>query len=149
MIRLFTTVLVWQTTLVPSRAIELHDSTLESVTTIDTTAIVYFVPAYVHESAGEPGLDAGSGWVQEVRLYVPNAHITGALSELPCEIWDGELTVDGERFGNCIPLPLERQGEVRLHIECVADIHISGTAVRLEPFREPRYVEEFPGVRDM
>ena len=65
---------------------------------------------------------------------------------LPCEVWGGELSVDDEVFDNCIPTPLEREGEVRLRLECAAAIYVSGSTVRLELLGEPTYLEEFPGV---
>jgi hypothetical protein len=128
-----------------NRAIELHDSTLEALIESDATAVLHFQPAYVHESAGQPGWDSGSGWVQQARLHVAEAQVTGLLSELPCDLWGGELRIDDEVFNNCIPIPLDRQGAVRLHLKCSANIHISGTAVRIEMLGDPTYVEEFRG----
>lgn len=127
-----------------NRAIEFHDSQLDTLRKIGTTAILYFSPAYIHESSGEPGWDAGSGWVQEVRLHVLNAQVTGTLSELPCNIWHGELRIDGTLF-KMIPIPFERKGEVKLQLECAANIFLSGTAIRLELIGEATYVEEFSG----
>ncbi len=128
----------------PNRAIEFHDSQLDSIGDSKGTAIVSFSPAYVHESAGDPGWDAGSGWVQEARLHVSDAQVAGTLSEIPCDVWDGELRIDGTLL-KMLPIPLEREGLVQLTLDCAANLRISGTAIKLELIGEPTYVEEFQG----
>jgi hypothetical protein len=48
-------------------AVEIHDSTLESIET-HSEVLVAMLSAYVHRSSGRPGIDAGTGWSQTVRL---------------------------------------------------------------------------------
>jgi hypothetical protein len=43
--------------------IELHDSVVANIATLEGAAIVSFQPAYLHKSEGRPGFDAGSGWL--------------------------------------------------------------------------------------
>ena len=63
--------------------IELHDSVISEIHEIDRTMVVEFAPAYVHTSRGKPGLDAGTGWVQNARLRLTGATISGDRPLLP------------------------------------------------------------------
>jgi hypothetical protein len=48
-------------------AVEIHDSTLERIEHEGDDIVAVF-SAYVHRSAGRPGIDAGSGWSQALHL---------------------------------------------------------------------------------
>ena len=50
--------------------IEIHDSRVTEISNRNGTVIVHFQPTYLHKSEGRPGLDAGTGWVQEARLIL-------------------------------------------------------------------------------
>ena len=73
-----------------------------------------------------------------------DAQVAGTLNELPCDVWHGELRIDGALF-KMLPIPFEREGLVQLNLDCAANIHISGKAIELKLVGEPTYVEEFPG----
>ena len=70
--------------------------------------------------------------------------IEGALGDLPDDLWDGELHLDGNLF-KMIPIPLEYKGDVTLDLQCNGQVHISGQAIRLELIGAPEYIEEFEG----
>src|SRR3989442_13679346 len=55
-----------------NRAIEFHDSTLLSVV-LEGRDMRIAVSAYGHESEGEPGRDAGTGWEQDVDFILTSA----------------------------------------------------------------------------
>lgn len=98
----------------PNRAIEFHDSTLDSIIVTENGDVILHLPsAYVHESQGEPGRETGSGWVQEARIYVMGATVASSLLELPCDLRDGEIRVDGEIF-QLLPIPFDRHGTFSL-----------------------------------
>ena len=128
----------------PNRAIEFHDSTLDSVTVNGSDVVLHFSSAYIHQSDGNPGWDAGSGWVQEARLHISGASLTGGISNLPCDLWDGRLRLDG-KLSEMLPIPLDYQGHVQLDLEEMETLRIFGTYVRLELVGEASYVEEFSG----
>jgi len=130
----------------PNRAIEFHDSTFESVRREGADLTVRFSAAYVHQSSGEPGVDAGSGWVQEALLYVKDGSMTGEIRELPCDLWDGSLRLGNQLF-EMIPIPLDYDGQVEISLEQDGKIQIIGTHVWLELLGAPTYVEEFSGHR--
>lgn len=75
----------------PNRAIELHDSTFDGVRKDGTDLTLRFSAAYTHQSGGKPGVDAGSGWVQEAILHVRGGSVNGEIENLPCDLWDGDL----------------------------------------------------------
>ena len=129
----------------PNRAIEFHDSTLASITVAESgDVILHLSSAYIHESHGEPGRDAGSGWVQEARIHVMGAAVAGSLLELPCNLRDGEVQLDGEVF-QLLPIPFDRHGSVQLDLECMPTgnkIRITGSGLRLEMLGVATYVEE-------
>lgn len=126
--------------------IELHDSTIAEIVRCDSTVIVHFVPAYLHKSAGRPGRDSGSGWVQEARLIFADASLSGSVPDLPCDILDGEFIISDERHDNEIPVPLlEIADSAQLHLIFgeKQEVTVKGRSVRLELIGEPKYVEQF------
>ena len=125
--------------------IELHDSIVAEITEPDGEVVVHFAPAYLHKSEGRPGVDAGTGWVQEARLIFAKASIGGSVPDLPCAVMDGELIVGAEQHDNqvTVPLAMVAHTELRLVFDSIHTVTVSGRSVRLELLGEPRYVEEF------
>src|SRR3954468_14295296 len=95
----------------PNRAIELHDSTLAAVSQIDTAAVLYFSAAYVHESVGEPGVDAGSGWYQSATFTVAGARIVSRAST-PATLIDGFVRAEGTLHRNLVPVGRPLRGTI-------------------------------------
>jgi hypothetical protein len=130
----------------PNRAIEFHDSTFDGVRQQGNDLTLRFSAAYIHESNGEPGVDAGSGWVQEALLHVEGGSIASEIRELPCDLWNGNLRLGGQLF-EMIPIPLDYDGQVEISLEQDGSMRITGTRVRLELIGTPSYVEQFRGHR--
>jgi hypothetical protein len=134
----------------PKRAMEFHDSTFDGLERDGANLTLRFSAAFIHESEGEPGLDAGIGWFQEVRLHFRNASIRGSMSKFPCYLWDGQISLADESF-QMIPVPLEYSGRVELKLvengEIEGQVEVAGMHVRMELSGEPRHVEKFPGLR--
>ena len=127
-----------------NREIEIHDATLGSLTLEQGHVVLHFSTVYIHESEGAPGIDAGSGWVQEAFLRVGSAVVAGSFSELPVDMWNGYIKLDGAVFDNTIPIPLDHQGAVELHFEGRGGtISITGASAKLELIGDATYVEEF------
>lgn len=133
----------------PDRAIEIHDSTLDSISVLNGCAVLYFSAVYIHQSAGRPGIHAGSGWVQEARLRIRDAVVTGSATRLPCDLLDGHIQLGGSLLSNEIPIPLSHVGEVEVRLESRDEVFlITGGSAELELIGEPKYVEEFRPSRD-
>jgi hypothetical protein len=129
---------------------EFHDSTFDGIERDGANLILRFSHAYIHESEGEPGLDAGIGWFQEVRLLISNASSRGSMSKLPCYLWDGRISLANELL-HMVPIPLKYSGEVHLKLvengEVDGQVQVTGTHVRLKMHGESNRVEKFPGLR--
>lgn len=126
--------------------IELHDSMVSAVARHREAVIVHFKPAYLHKSEGRQGYDPGTGWVQEAELFFTDASFDGKLPELPCNILEGELVIQGERHLNTVTVPLDVEGgvELRLTFDQLHTLRVAGRAARLRLFGEAKYVEDFP-----
>ncbi|MGO9446629.1 MAG: hypothetical protein ACLPXB_17925 [Thiobacillaceae bacterium] len=91
--------------------LEFQDSRITSVSTNRGALALNFSAAYLHKSKGVPGLDAGTGWVQEAVLT-----FLGASSDGPIDIgegWmiDGTLVAGGETM-SCLPVPFNTTDNV-------------------------------------
>ena len=128
-----------------NRAIEIHDSTLDAVSVHDGQAVLRFSSVYIHESAGTPGVDAGSGWVQEALLRIGDADFKRSFSKVPADLLDGYIMLGAAILNNEIPIPLNHKGIVELRLESWNDevVLITGSGADLELIGEPKYVEEF------
>jgi hypothetical protein len=124
---------------------EFHDSTFDGVERDGRDLALRFSAAYIHQSEGRPGVNAGSGWVQELRLQISDASLTGGIPDLPCDLWDGSISLDDTKFENCIPIPLDYRGRVEVNLEQASKLKVIGTRLRVELCGVAKYVEEFPG----
>ena len=128
-------------------AIELHDSELGAIVREDDRVIVRLLPAYVHRSAGEPGVADGIGGWQPCTLTFDAATIDGVVGELPTDVMSGVLVVDGKSYPNMIPLPQENRSVavmLVLHLDPdYREVIVSGSGFRFVPNGEFESVEEF------
>lgn len=126
--------------------IELHDSVLASVRQVEGSVHLILRPAIVHMSIGEPGVDAGSVFVQDFTLEFGNAPIEGDIGTLPSDILDGEFQDGTQTFPNMIGLPCDWDGPAALVLFLSPDnrrISITGAAVRAKSESEAAFLEEF------
>ena len=132
-----------------NRAIELHDSTTERLLHESGKVTILLSPAYIHQSAGQPGIEPGSGWLQKAALIVQAGEITGALPEFPTDISHGHMILDGVKSENIIPIPFSFSGDFRLHLTFVSGdkVVVNGSSATLVLHGEPKYLEEFPGTK--
>jgi hypothetical protein len=134
---------------VQNHSIEIHDSTVETISLIDGLAIIEFSKVYIHKSTGAPGLDAGTIWVQKAALRIGQADVQHSFAEFPAVLLDGYLKLDGRILKNMIPIPLDYKQAVELRLESwnEAFVLIAGTTATVKLIGDPRYVEEFPGAK--
>jgi hypothetical protein len=128
-------------------AIEIHDSSLTSIAKRSDLLELRF-DAYIHSSEGTPGVDAGTGWTQDVMLVFDSGTLEGSITEWPAVLYDGTLEIDGETSENSIPIPLDRRGNIQLTLKpsFIDDpIVVRGNHVHLELQGAPIYVEKFSG----
>ena len=131
-----------------NQAIEIHDSELASIEASDGNIILKLSPAYIHMSDRRPAIDAGTGWLQDAVIRVRGTAVAGSMSELPCDLWDGYLKLNGELSDNLIPIPLAATGDIELHLTSKAgeSVNVRGDSITLELLGEPKYIDDFSGV---
>lgn len=107
--------------------------------------MLHFPCVYIHDSIGVPGVDSGSGWVQEAMLRIRDAVVVRSFSTFPVELLDGLLKLDEVILQNEIPIPLRHEGTVEFRLESSSGetLLITGRDADLELLGEPKYVEEF------
>ncbi|MGB8356920.1 MAG: hypothetical protein WCD79_23690 [Chthoniobacteraceae bacterium] len=129
-----------------NEVIELHDSDLAAVEFANETAILSLRPAYIHRSEGRPGIDAGSGWIQDATLTIFAAESVVPPSRLPATIWDGFFRVGNHTYDNTIPVAASFDGAIELHIVLNSSetVTIRGERIEIALMGRARYVEEFP-----
>jgi hypothetical protein len=128
-----------------NRAIELHDSVLAYVAKKSGPVEIGLMPAYVHSSTGVPGVDSGTGWVQNITVVVEAGTIEGQLPEMPCDLSGGTLAVAERVSNNVLALPLDLSGSIELKLEVMwgGQILVRGTRILTILKGEPEYVEDF------
>jgi hypothetical protein len=129
-----------------NRIIEIHDSELTSIVVSKGEIVLELSPAYIHQSEGRPARDAGTGWLQDAIIRIRGKGISGSISALPCDLWDGNLTLPDEYMDNPIPIPLSAEGDIVLQLtSCSGEsVQIRGDAITLQLRGEPKYVEDVP-----
>jgi hypothetical protein len=130
------------------RAVELHDTKVLSCRQ-EGGSLLMRLDAYVHQSTGEPGVDQGTGWSQQVDLIVANVTVA-ALPAKPdsVSISEGTLSIDGQSL-SLLPLPLKKAGRICLRLlgDDGSELVVDGTAVQLSPAGDPTFIERVPSTR--
>jgi hypothetical protein len=126
-------------------SIEIHDSRLESVERQGEKIILRLSPAYIHKSIGEPGVNVGTGWIQDALVIIEQLGAKPTTENLPVYLSNGTLRIDNKEFPNTIPLPMSCQGSIVLDLLTMENERISmkGSSIRVELLGEPVFVEEF------
>jgi hypothetical protein len=126
-------------------SIEIHDSVLNSIETTETR-LQLFIEAYIPRSTGEPGVDPGSGWTQNVVVTIDNASSEGNIKDLPSDLADGTLQVKDQTLENIIPIPLNQSGQIRLTLvdqRSGDTVVVRGTHISMKLLGDAKYIEEF------
>ncbi|MFA5193095.1 MAG: hypothetical protein WC740_20490 [Verrucomicrobiia bacterium] len=125
--------------------IELHDSTLAAVGFSRAEAVLSLRPAYIHRSSGRPGIDHGTGWVQDATITIFNASATELPVRLPADVSEGGLCVADKLYQNILPV-LDSTGEavvVELLLVTAEKLSIRGNGIRIRFSGAAKYVEDF------
>ncbi len=85
---------------------------MAEISRLESTVEIPLRPAYVHQSVGQPGVDDGSGLVQNAVISEEEGSVAGEVGELPCDIFDGEFEVCQERPQSMIALPCDVAGSL-------------------------------------
>jgi hypothetical protein len=130
-----------------NRAIEIHDSVLESVSISQGRAELRFSRIYLHQSEGKPGHDPGSIWVQRAILRIYDAKVTSAFSEFPVDLAGGQTRIGRETLENEIPVPLRHAGRFEIRLQPTSEprnvVSFEGIKAELDLIGEPDFIKEF------
>lgn len=126
-------------------AIEFHDSHITSWR-FSGKNLVMSLRAYVHRSPGRPGIDPGTGWLQDANALIRDATLSRTLPDEPFELSEGSVEFDGQQLVNVVSLPFAISSSVRIRLEtCEHGVfEIRGRGLRIEVNGEPTFVEAFP-----
>jgi hypothetical protein len=125
-------------------ALEFHDSEIARASIEGPDLVLTFSAAYVHRSSGNPGIDAGQGYLAPLVLAFRGARCTGDLSRCIGTLSDGAL--DGPDIPRgLLPLPFTTTNPVHAHLQftngTTLDVHAAGMDCRITG--EERFVESF------
>jgi hypothetical protein len=128
-------------------AIELHDSEVAAIRMSGGALHVVFESAYVHRSAGQPGIDAGSGYAQPAEMVFSDAQYSQSGGPCIGTISDGEISTEGAKFENEIPLPFSALGHVSATIVFASGgvLKVTGKGVSCVATGPARFVEAYDG----
>lgn len=104
-----------------NRLLEIHDTKLAAIESGGPDVVLHLAPAYVHRSDGRPGVDPGTGWLQDFDLLIYAAVVETVPLELPCRLSGGSIALGEARWNNVIPLPLRYHGEEAGRVSFVRD----------------------------
>jgi hypothetical protein len=127
------------------RAIEFHDSELAAVEQIGAAVVLSFSAIYIHESIGEPGVDAGVGWYQPCTFTISDAHIVSGAS-LPSSVADGSIRLGDTVHQNGLPsvsCQLEGPIELSLLLTTAETLLVRGASIMIELSGQPSHIEQF------
>ena len=130
-----------------NNAIELHDSEISAVCLSDCELRVVFDPAYVHCSAGRPGVDPGLGYLQSAELVFTNAQLAQNGGDCTGTISGGFVANDLVEYANVIPLPLTLSGRISAEIifNTGAVMKVTGSGLSCLLKGDARYLEAYEG----
>ncbi|MFM2450748.1 MAG: hypothetical protein RIS44_3198 [Pseudomonadota bacterium] len=126
-------------------ALEFHDTRVSSITTAGDQLTLHLRAAYLHKSEGEPGVDNGSGWVQQGTLVFRGAEWHGTTLIGDGWIIDGDLRIGSNKSMSVVPLPIRFSEAVSAQFSFAngCSIQITARSIELELIGAPEYVETF------
>ncbi|MEO7107843.1 MAG: hypothetical protein ABIZ09_15820 [Rhodoferax sp.] len=128
-------------------AIEFHDSDISAVRLSGSELRLVFNPAYVHRSAGRPGIDPGKGYLQPVEMVFSDAQSSERGGECIGTISSGFVATELVEYANVIPLPIALSGQVWAEItfNSGAVMRVTSTGFACVPTGDARYLEAYEG----
>lgn len=125
-------------------ALEFHDSEVSSVECTGNTLCVRFAAAYVHQSEGHPGIDAGAGYVQTVELLFREAQWFGNVQLCFGRLSDGALR-EGEQTMWLVPLPYQSRSPVAAEFafQNGERLSVQSASALIRFTGEPHFVESY------
>ena len=127
-----------------NEALELHDSVVSFIEQSGSSVIVEFESAYIHRTAGRPGLDHGDVLLQAARLVFRKADVTGEVARCRGSLSAGVVNVQADAL-SLIPVPFDDIGVVRCQLVFVTGevVNIEGRGFSCSVHGEATFLERF------
>lgn len=125
-------------------ALEFHDSQVAQVMPHESDLIVRFSAGYVHRSDGQPGIDAGAGYLAPISIRLVSAKWVGNLDLCIGMLWDGCIS-EGESKMSLIPLPYRRVGDISAQFQFAngTELTVTASAIECRLTGEETFVESY------
>jgi len=123
-------------------SIELPGSLIKGVVQEGNTVRVQFEPAYLIKTM--TGSKERTSWHQNGDLVFQDAEIEGDLPDLPAECTGGDVGENVYTYRDMLPVPLDSRGRASCVLKVLgspAVINVTGTAIKLEMYLAPKYIE--------
>jgi hypothetical protein len=131
-----------------NEAYEFHDSTLSAINCDRGDCLIDLIPAYLHRSNGIPGVNAGQGFWQDVRIRIGGINEVPKLPLLPLSLHDGTVWFTGVSHQNVFPAGLSLRQKITVSLVPKIDGHaliFSGNSIVIELLGEAIFADDFPG----
>ncbi len=118
--------------------IEFHDTTIDAMA-VEDGDLVLACSVYVQE--------ADSGGFQDALIRIRDGVCEQEDLELPCLLEGGSLILNGKRYDDGLPLPLDEEGEVALLLAPVeaGEFVVRGAAIEIELLGPQDEAQTFSG----
>ncbi len=125
-------------------ALELHDSVIDSIIVETSIVRILFSSAYVHQSTGNPGIDAGLGFRQPAELILSGTTVTDTKLDYKGIISDASIESENESF-SLLSLPFSLSGALTASFVLASGVSFSILAsdIKCAVSVSPTYVEAF------
>lgn len=124
-------------------AMEIHEAILESRCVSKNGDVVLVLSAYVHQSTGEPGVEAGSVTRERLEIRVASGKIDGELPHLPVRIEEGQGECEGESYVNLLRVPVPKSEPFELELLALTgeEFRVTGPSASVRFLSRPAFID--------
>ena len=128
-----------------NKALEIHDSTPNEIKKEGLYVTLCLGKAIMHHSIGEPGVDKGTCWTQQVEIRLENSQILNEPNDIPNQLDYGYLVVNDTKYTNVIKTPLQESAEIEVSFETFSgsELRIKSKSIEITEIGKPEYLQDF------
>lgn len=128
-----------------NKSLEIHDSTLSEIKKNHSSIILRLGKAIIHYSAGEPGVDKGTCWLQSVEIFLENARIINEPDDIPNDLDYGYFIINEKKYDNVIKTPFKESGKIEVMFETFFgnELRIIAEKITISENDKPIYLQDF------
>lgn len=124
-------------------AMEIHEAILESRSVSKNGDVVLVLSAYVHQSTGEPGVEAGSVTRERLEIRVASGKLDGEMPHLPVRIEEGQGECGGESYVNLLRVPVQKSEPFELELLALTgeEFRVTGPTASVRFLSRPAFID--------